>query len=133
WPDLNRRHSDYEPLALPTELHRCASATPCPWEHSPPRPSPFTESNRRPSPYHGDALPTELKGRHGRRDLSRTATTMLHTLADAIENGAVARTGSRPAGVRSAAPRAGVGQQRHLPRVADRDGDLPLLLRRQPG
>src|SRR4051794_27851341 len=26
-------------------------------------PSPFTESNRRPSPYHGDALPTELKGR----------------------------------------------------------------------
>src|SRR6476620_7870755 len=25
-------------------------------------PSPFTESNRRPSPYHGDALPTELKG-----------------------------------------------------------------------
>src|SRR5689334_15543981 len=24
--------------------------------------SPFTESNRRPSPYHGDALPTELKG-----------------------------------------------------------------------
>ena len=25
--------------------------------------SPFTESNRRPSPYHGDALPTELKGR----------------------------------------------------------------------
>src|SRR3954447_640878 len=27
------------------------------------RASPFTESNRRPSPYHGDALPTELKGR----------------------------------------------------------------------
>src|SRR5215211_3470928 len=27
------------------------------------RTSPFTESNRRPSPYHGDALPTELKGR----------------------------------------------------------------------
>src|SRR5436190_7828849 len=26
------------------------------------RQSPFTESNRRPSPYHGDALPTELKG-----------------------------------------------------------------------
>src|SRR3954469_24585878 len=26
------------------------------------RTSPFTESNRRPSPYHGDALPTELKG-----------------------------------------------------------------------
>src|SRR4051812_37397584 len=29
----------------------------------PPTSSPFTESNRRPSPYHGDALPTELKGR----------------------------------------------------------------------
>jgi hypothetical protein len=28
--------------------------------------SPFTESNRRPSPYHGDALPTELKGRCSR-------------------------------------------------------------------
>src|SRR6195952_4175885 len=28
--------------------------------------SPFTESNRRPSPYHGDALPTELKGRSRR-------------------------------------------------------------------
>ena len=27
------------------------------------RPSPNTESNRRPSPYHGDALPSELKGR----------------------------------------------------------------------
>src|SRR5258708_38254547 len=27
--------------------------------------SPLTESNRRPSPYHGDALPTELRG-HGR-------------------------------------------------------------------
>src|SRR5512139_2384461 len=26
--------------------------------------SPLTESNRRPSPYHGDALPTELRG-HG--------------------------------------------------------------------
>src|SRR3954449_1826800 len=30
--------------------------------------SPFTESNRRPSPYHGDALPTELKGRAEERD-----------------------------------------------------------------
>src|SRR6476620_4301391 len=29
-------------------------------------PSPFTESNRRPSPYHGDALPTELKGQRAR-------------------------------------------------------------------
>src|SRR5437588_5089588 len=29
--------------------------------------SPLTESNRRPSPYHGDALPTELRGRGGAR------------------------------------------------------------------
>ena len=55
---MNRRHSDYEPLALPTELPRLAV---------PPRgrvhqPSPNTESNRRPSPYHGDALPSELLG-----------------------------------------------------------------------
>src|SRR5215469_17109628 len=28
--------------------------------------SPLTESNRRPSPYHGDALPTELRGRQRR-------------------------------------------------------------------
>jgi hypothetical protein len=28
--------------------------------------SPLTESNRRPSPYHGDALPTELRGRSRR-------------------------------------------------------------------
>jgi hypothetical protein len=31
-------------------------------KHSQPA-SPLTESNRRPSPYHGDALPTELRGR----------------------------------------------------------------------
>jgi hypothetical protein len=33
--------------------------------------SPLTESNRRPSPYHGDALPTELRGRD--RHMSRAA------------------------------------------------------------
>jgi hypothetical protein len=32
--------------------------------------SPLTESNRRPSPYHGDALPTELRG-PSRRKLVR--------------------------------------------------------------
>src|SRR5215469_15204226 len=32
--------------------------------------SPLTESNRRPSPYHGDALPTELRG-HRRRPTIR--------------------------------------------------------------
>ena len=30
--------------------------------------SPLTESNRRPSPYHGDALPTELRGREPDED-----------------------------------------------------------------
>jgi hypothetical protein len=33
--------------------------------------SPFTESNRRPSPYHGDALPTELKGPASRSSARR--------------------------------------------------------------
>src|SRR5256714_11285470 len=42
-------------------------------------PSPLTESNRRPSPYHGDALPTELRGRapagyRGPFDRSRAGT-----------------------------------------------------------
>src|SRR5699024_2721401 len=84
-PDLNRRRSDYEPLALPTELPRPrsqrkrarAGLAPVRPADAPPAThlsgpdlikwwSPFTESNRRPSPYHGDALPTELKGRaHG--------------------------------------------------------------------
>src|SRR3954465_6274373 len=32
------------------------------------RRSPLTESNRRPSPYHGDALPTELRGREPDED-----------------------------------------------------------------
>src|SRR3954452_784153 len=42
--------------------------------------SPFTESNRRPSPYHGDALPTELKGRARRAvaDSTAPATTASH-------------------------------------------------------
>src|SRR5512132_3954045 len=41
--------------------------------------SPLTESNRRPSPYHGDALPTELRGhtaglpRPGDRTMRATA------------------------------------------------------------
>src|SRR4051794_15744464 len=48
--------------------------------------SPLTESNRRPSPYHGDALPTELRGhaasarsvtihgRHGREVIDKGAS-----------------------------------------------------------
>src|SRR5687768_17649050 len=39
--------------------------------------SPFTESNRRPSPYHGDALPTELKGRARRAVADSTSTPAL--------------------------------------------------------
>ena len=36
--------------------------------------SPLTESNRRPSPYHGDALPTELRGQVADRWLQRWPT-----------------------------------------------------------
>jgi hypothetical protein len=35
--------------------------------------SPLTESNRRPSPYHGDALPTELRGHTAGRASGSTA------------------------------------------------------------
>src|SRR3954467_15732352 len=42
-------------LLYQAELHRQANV----WAGQ----SPLTESNRRPSPYHGDALPTELRGR----------------------------------------------------------------------
>jgi hypothetical protein len=50
--------------------------------------SPLTESNRRPSPYHGDALPTELRGRGcwtcryaaARHDLAQTALVSIHDL-----------------------------------------------------
>jgi hypothetical protein len=60
---LNRRHSDYEPLALPTELlRRCRPGHPSEREERTDE-SPDRESNPRPSPYHGDALPTELSGR----------------------------------------------------------------------
>src|SRR5205085_11845455 len=42
--------------------------------------SPLTESNRRPSPYHGDALPTELRGREGRsRNRARTPDELYRT------------------------------------------------------
>src|SRR4051794_32272963 len=37
--------------------------------------SPLTESNRRPSPYHGDALPTELRGRRTYACADRSAYT----------------------------------------------------------
>src|ERR1700712_3615266 len=55
--------------------------------------SPFTESNRRPSPYHGDALPTELKGRSPRKAYS------LVLLPGDLETAAAEQpdTGSTPA------------------------------------
>ena len=40
--------------------------------------SPFTESNRRPSPYHGDALPTELKGQRPGPKRSERQRRSLH-------------------------------------------------------
>src|SRR5216683_3879819 len=46
---------------MKTAPHRvCAGEAPSSWLMNW---SPLTESNRRPSPYHGDALPTELRGR----------------------------------------------------------------------
>src|SRR5216683_6620878 len=45
---------------MKTAPHRvCAGEAPSSWLMNW---SPLTESNRRPSPYHGDALPTELRG-----------------------------------------------------------------------
>jgi hypothetical protein len=54
----------------PTLRHAPANTEANLWPHRPVRIfrirpltwSPLTESNRRPSPYHGDALPTELRG-----------------------------------------------------------------------
>src|SRR5215470_17302474 len=45
--------------------------------------SPLTESNRRPSPYHGDALPTELRGHGGQRPQVRRSTSKRTTSARA--------------------------------------------------
>jgi hypothetical protein len=58
--DSNHRLGDYEPPALPLSYAAkgLCEAPQC-WSSS----SPLTESNRGPSPYHGDALPSELRGR----------------------------------------------------------------------
>jgi hypothetical protein len=48
--------------------------------------SPLTESNRRPSPYHGDALPTELRGR---RYLLRTFAYVLTVPGEHTRTGVV--------------------------------------------
>ena len=52
----------------PFKIH-CRGVFPGQW-------SPLTESNRRPSPYHGDALPTELRGRP--RHAATPASQMEH-------------------------------------------------------
>ena len=52
-----------QPENMKTALHRVyAGEAPSSWLVCE---SPLTESNRRPSPYHGDALPTELRGPGG--------------------------------------------------------------------
>src|SRR4051812_18402766 len=60
--------------------------------------SPFTESNRRPSPYHGDALPTELKGR------ARRAVEDSTRRPDALGDGAAPPTQVRTNSRRWVAP-----------------------------
>src|ERR1700710_361106 len=57
----------------------------------PPTSSPFTESNRRPSPYHGDALPTELKGRS-----RRSAYSLWPAPADDVRRSADAAAAQQP-------------------------------------
>ncbi len=52
----NPRPPGYEPGELPLLYPRCVRA-------ATPALSPLSESNRRPFPYHGNALPTELRGR----------------------------------------------------------------------
>src|SRR5690349_3619925 len=52
--------------------------------------SPLTESNRRPSPYHGDALPTELRGR---RYLLRTFAYVLTVPGEHTRTGGLTRPG----------------------------------------
>src|SRR4051795_5353889 len=89
--------------------------------------SPFTESNRRPSPYHGDALPTELKGR------ARRAVEDSTRRPDALGDGG-GRTGSgsdeQPpgGGTGGRGTDAGAGQQPALqPVVGQRAADQEAL------
>ena len=56
---MNHRLGDYEPPALPLSYAAGLVAGVA-------GKSPLTESNRGPSPYHGDALPSELRGRSGK-------------------------------------------------------------------
>src|SRR3954451_11557709 len=89
--------------------------------------SPFTESNRRPSPYHGDALPTELKGRarraveHSTRRPDALGDGGGPTDSGSDEQPPVGRTGHRGTD-------AGAGQQPALqPVVGQRAADEEAL------
>ncbi len=78
--------------------------------------SPLTESNRRPSPYHGDALPTELRGRtagprakvtaHARRAAAGERRPGTSAPAEHTRRPAASRTHTRPARGWQPAPRA---------------------------
>src|SRR6476659_5114772 len=89
--------------------------------------SPFTESNRRPSPYHGDALPTELRGR------TRTRTRGENSLTG------VARTPNGLYPTASAKPKSGspircpadgqpLAEVRTCKSLGDRTGERPPRL-----
>ena len=72
-------------------------------------PSPLTESNRRPSPYHGDALPTELRGRKRSLMTADSAPPARHprqqvSLHDRASSAAAARVVHRSVGEPTTTP-----------------------------
>src|SRR3954466_12206020 len=80
--------------------------------------SPFTESNRRPSPYHGDALPTELKGR-ARRAVGDSTRRLVGPPAGARRPRRRSCPDEQPPvrGTRSGAAHAGAGEDPALQAV----------------
>src|SRR6185437_11577448 len=69
--------------------------------------SPLTESNRRPSPYHGDALPTELRGPACARTrwfhrLARTPNGLYPTAQALLKSGGTRAAGHRRVEVQTA-------------------------------
>src|SRR5690349_21715629 len=91
--------------------------------------SPLTESNRRPSPYHGDALPTELRGRRtgGRlQDAACRAASALSLLEEELPLSRVPRQRGRGEVLR----RRLIGAAELLEQV--RAGRRQIGIRRQP-
>src|SRR3954451_15967165 len=86
--------------------------------------SPLTESNRRPSPYHGDALPTELRGRTRRR-----AYTVAGRADDLVGRLVLTCWSSSPAGGRTGCRTLAAGRERDPPVVVGLAVDLepPLI------